>query len=91
MRKIGVLLLLLLLTFSLVGCGENGEAPGAAVVDDEKPFEGTVLELSVAYGGAEGSFDQFTAETGIEIEWISMSTGAKLSQLQAKKGIKDNG
>ena len=98
MKKIGILMLLLLLTFSLVGCGENGEAPGEVngevngeeangeEANGERPFEGTVLELSVAYGGADGSFDQFTEETGIKIEWVSLSTGAKLSQLQAEEG-----
>lgn len=59
----------------------------AQAQDAEKPFEGTVLEVSLAYGGAEPSFDVFTEETGIEIEYINESTGAKLSQLQAEEGL----
>lgn len=90
MKKILVLLLVLVMAFSVFGCGQTEEPEelngdnGAEV--DEKPFAGTVLELSVAYGGADGSFDRFTEETGIEIEWVSLSTGAKLSKLQAEDG-----
>ncbi|NBG88218.1 ABC transporter substrate-binding protein [Isachenkonia alkalipeptolytica] len=105
MRKLGLAVLILMLMFSLIACGqeeepEESEDPGEAVENEEetaegdgeeeaveeKPFEGTVLEVSVAYGGAEDSFEQFTEETGIEIEWVSLSTGAKLSQLQAEEG-----
>lgn len=98
MKKVFGLLLILVLDFSLVACGttetpeEDPGGNGEVVEDvgdaseDEKPYEGTVLEVSVAYGGAEDSFAQFTEETGIEIEWISESTGAKLSQLQAEEG-----
>lgn len=98
-KKILGLLLILLLAFALVACGESNDTPedNGAVVDetpaddevaeeDDKPYEGTVLEVSVAYGGADKSFAQFTEETGIVIEWIEESTGAKLSQLQAEEG-----
>lgn len=98
MKKLWILLMVLVLSLSLGACGQSQEAEepiaeetpveenGQEEVVDEKPFAGTVLELSVAYGGAEGSFDRFTEETGIEIEWVSLSTGAKLSQLQAEDG-----
>lgn len=94
-KKILSLLLILLLVFSLVACkstdvvkDDDDDVVKTSGEDEkeERPYEGTVLEVSVAYGGAENSFDQFTEETGIQIEWISMSTGAKLSQLQAEKG-----
>lgn len=98
-KKILGLLLILILVFALVACGsddatpeDSGDTNGAAEdtvepdEEDEKPYAGTVLEVSLAYGGAEDSFAQFTEETGIEIEWLSESTGAKLSQLQAEEG-----
>src|SRR5678816_3862838 len=94
-KKILSLLLILLLVFSLVACkstdvvkDDDDDVVKTSGEDEkeERPYEGTVLEVSVAYGGAENAFDQFTEETGIQIEWISMSTGAKLSQLQAEKG-----
>lgn len=82
MKKFLSLLSAFALAFSITACGDE------EVVNevDEKPYAGTTLELSVAYGGAEDSFDQFTEETGIEIEWVSMSTGAMLSKLQAEDG-----
>lgn len=94
MKKILSLLLILLLVFSLVACRDTDVVKDDDVVaetsdedeKEERSYEGTVLEVSVAYGGAENSFDQFTEETGIQIEWVSMSTGAKLSQLQAEEG-----
>lgn len=99
MKKILGLLMILILSMALVACSgndtpEENNDTGEEIVEDgnedeadeEKPFEGTVLEVSLAYGGAEDSFDQFTEETGIQIEWISESTGAKLSQLQAEEG-----
>lgn len=98
MKKALQIMLILALLVSLVACGgdsgeeevmgheEVEEAKVEEEQDQDRPFEGTVLELSVAYGGAEGSFDGFTEETGIEIEWVSVSTGAKLSQLQAEEG-----
>lgn len=85
MKKLGIALLILLVTLSLAACG-GPAGPEEEEAGEERPFAGTVLELSVAYGGADGSFAQFTEETGIEIEWVSMSTGAKLAQLQAEDG-----
>ena len=99
-KNIFGLLLILILAFALVACAGEDVVPQDGsdtngLVDDtsqpdedegDKPYAGTVLEVSVAYGGAEDSFDQFTEETGIEIEWESMSTGAKLSQMQAEEG-----
>ncbi|SDY44568.1 ABC transporter substrate-binding protein [Tindallia californiensis] len=102
MRKLLLMMLIVVLAFSLIACGgDNGEGDASVNEEvteaesndveemdekQERPFEGTVLELSVAYGGADGSFEAFTEETGIEIEWVSLSTGAKLSQLQAEDG-----
>lgn len=68
---------------SLVGCSkkvaETQEAPA-------KPFDGTTLSVMLAYGGAEKSFDKFTEETGIKIEYIEISTGKALAKLQAEEG-----
>jgi len=90
MKKWITVLLVLLLVVSLTACGDQeiqGEDP---VVSEEQNsdrlFEGTTLELLVAYGGAENAFDAFMEATGIEIEWMSMSTGAALSKLQAEDG-----
>ena len=52
----------------------------------EKPFEGTTLNVMLAYGGAEAAFDAFTEKTGIKVEYVEISTGKALAQLQAENG-----
>lgn len=52
----------------------------------EKPYEGTTLNVMLAYGGAEAAFDAFTEKTGIKIEYVEISTGKALAQLQAENG-----
>lgn len=97
-RRIITLMLILVMSLTFIsGCAKddsvkdvettNGEASDdVEVSEDDKPFEGTTLEVLVAYGDAEKSFPEFTEETGIEIEWLSMSTGSALAQLQAENG-----
>lgn len=80
---------------SLVGCSTKAETPSAetekteTVVETaavEKPYDGTTLSVMLAYGGAEKSFDKFTEETGIKIEYVEISTGKALAKLQAENG-----
>ena len=52
----------------------------------EKPYEGTTLNVMLAYGGAEAAFDVFTEKTGIKVEYVEISTGKALAQLQAENG-----
>ena len=52
----------------------------------DKPFEGTTLNVMLAYGGADASFDAFTEKTGIKVEYVEISTGKALAQLQAENG-----
>lgn len=52
----------------------------------EKPYEGTMLNVMLAYGGAEAAFDAFTEKTGIKVEYVEISTGKALAQLQAENG-----
>lgn len=103
MKRIIALLLVLVLAFSLVGCGEKAktEDPNVATVEEakvddvkeepvvEKPFEGETLSVLVAYGGADNSFPAFTEKTGIKVEFLSMSTGSALAKLQAEDGKTD--
>lgn len=93
MKKIfSALLATALMMTSMVGCTNNSnsgtpsssEIPSSSVV--EKPFEGTTLNVMLAYGGAEKAFDAFTEKTGIKIEYVSISTGKALAQLQAENG-----
>lgn len=99
MKKfIAILLMLTMVVTFVTGCTkseptpevvppvETGQDKESDPVVNEKPFEGTTLEVLVAYGGAENSFEAFTKETGIKIEWLSMSTGSALAKLQAEDG-----
>lgn len=52
----------------------------------EKPYEGTTLNVMLAYGGAEAAFDAFTEKTGIKVEYVEISTGKALAQFQAENG-----
>ena len=52
----------------------------------EKPYEGTTLNVMLAYGGAEAAFGAFTEKTGIKVEYVEISTGKALAQLQAENG-----
>ena len=52
----------------------------------EKPYDGTTLNVMLAYGGAEAAFDAFTEKTGIKVEYVEISTGKALAQLQAENG-----
>ena len=62
------------------------EAATAAETENEKPYAGTKLSVMLAYGGADASFDAFTEKTGIEVEFVEISTGKALAQLQAEDG-----
>ena len=37
---------------------------------DDRAYEGTTLNVMLAYGGAEKSFDAFTEKTGIKVEYV---------------------
>ena len=53
---------------------------------DDRAYEGTALNVMLAYGGAEKSFDAFTEKTGIKVEYVEISTGKALAQMQAENG-----
>ncbi len=91
MKKIITFILIFVLSFSLVACQNSKpmtdrDAESSANDTNEKPYEGATLSVLVAYGGAENSFDTFTEETGIKVEFLSMSTGSALAKLQAEDG-----
>lgn len=98
MKKQGKLLLLLLLitlTFSLVACGnkadENVEEP---VVETEKmeevtennDLEGTSLNIVATSESYRELFDVFTEKTGVDVEFLSMSSGEVISRTKAEGG-----
>ena len=64
----------------------EAETTKAETETAEKPYEGTTLNVMLAYGGAEAAFDAFTEKTGIKVEYVEISTGKALAQLQAENG-----
>ena len=64
----------------------EAETTKAETEATEKPYEGTTLNVMLAYGGAEAAFDAFTEKTGIKVEYVEISTGKALAQLQAENG-----
>ncbi len=93
-RKNGLIVLLLLTVMAAVmvsGCGgvagptENGvEEPGEETAERTAP--GKPLQIYAAYGGLQEIMDAFTQDTGIPVEFISMSSGEVLSRMRAEKG-----
>ena len=90
MKRFLSLLIVLMLVLGLAGCsGGNNSSSDASPPDDtasDKPYEGVTLGVMLAYGGAEKSFDTFTEKTGIKVEYVEISTGAALAQMQAEGG-----
>ena len=87
MKKLFSLLLCVVMVLSLVACGSKTD-------DTQTPDEPQDIapELSgtmkvVATGDVYGPlFDAFTADTGVEVECLSMSSGEVLSKLRAEGG-----
>ncbi|MDD7401408.1 MAG: ABC transporter substrate-binding protein [Eubacteriales bacterium] len=68
---------------------EETEEKKAEADSKNKDLEGTTLKVLLAYGGADASFPDFTAKTGIKVEFTSISTGKALAQIQAADGVSD--
>lgn len=93
-KRMLALLLVLVMGLGLVACGsdaaQNDKNEQPPVEDTNKAPEapalsGTmkVVATSESYGPL---FDQFTAETGVKVEMLSMSSGEVLSKLRAEGG-----
>lgn len=89
-RILASLLAAAMLTGVFAGCSNSGGQSSSSGTSSseaaEKPYEGTTLNVMLAYGGAEKSFDAFTEKTGIKIEYVEISTGKALAQMQAENG-----
>lgn len=90
MKRIMTLFLTIVLTLSFVGCSKTSNETNDNKSADSKKFEGTTLNVSLAYGGAENTFEEFTKKTGIKVEYVSMSTGEALAKIKAENGNTTN-
>ncbi len=84
-KRIVALLLVLVLSIALVGCGKPAEE-STPEENDAKSLKGTTIKVIAAYGGKEIIFDKFTQETGINVEFLDMSSGEVLARLEAEGG-----
>lgn len=97
-RRIIALLLVLLMSFNLVGCTNKAvekpadnstEKPAetqSTGQNEEKKLEGTTLKVIAAYGNKEQIFEKFSEKTGVKVEFIDMSSGEVLARLEAEGG-----
>lgn len=79
-KKVLSVSLATMLTFGLVACGskEGGDSETTAVTEPLK-----VVTTSETY---KELFDKFTKETGIKVEFLSMSSGEVISKIKAEGG-----
>ncbi len=87
-KRIIMLLLVLVCSVLLAGCGAAGqnasEKDGAG--EAGASLSGTTLQLFTAYGGLDQIFAEFEKDTGIKIEYLDMSSGEVLARIRAEKG-----
>jgi iron(III) transport system substrate-binding protein len=84
-KKALIFLMILMLVFTVVGCGEDNTADTQPTSEQPK-LEGTTLKLFVAYDGEDEIFKAFTEDTGIKIEYLDMSSGEVLARIRAEQG-----
>lgn len=74
-----------MLSFSLVACGSNSENKNASKekTNAEEKVEGTLKIVTTSESYKE-IFDKFTNETGVKVEFLSMSSGEVLSRTLAE-------
>lgn len=100
MKKILSMLLVLAMLLSLAACGSSApaateapatEAPAATEAATEateaKPQLSGTMKVVATSDKYVTLFDKFTAETGVKVELLSMSSGEVLSKLRAEGGV----
>lgn len=93
MKKLLSLLLASALTLSLTACGANSAAPSSASSSAQTSeganaapqLSGTMKVVATSEDYVT-LFDQFTKDTGVAVELLSMSSGEVLSKLRAEGG-----
>lgn len=94
MKKKIAIILSVIMMLTLVACGskatnEPAKTENTTQTTDAKKFEGVTLKAFVSYGKIENAFADFTAKTGIKVEYTPLSTGAALAKLNAEEGKSD--
>jgi len=84
MKLFTVLVILFLALTGLAGCGQETPVDEAAPDPDGQEYD--TLQIYSAYGGQDEIMAAFTEATGIEAEYIDMSSGEVLSRMRAEEG-----
>lgn len=90
--KILVLFTVISMILSLTACDKKEEAskePDIAEedgVEESDDLKGTTLNIVATSESYKELFDKFTDETGIKVEFLSMSSGELLSRIKAEEG-----
>ncbi len=87
-NNILIMLLVLVMAFTLTACGNNEKADDETKETSDKPanLKGTTLNIVATSEDYKDLFDKFTEETGIKVEFLSMSSGEVLSRTKAEGG-----
>lgn len=95
LRNFMALLLVFLLSFSLIACDNSSKATQENTPqetseetsnEESTSLEGTTLRVVATSESYKELFDKFTEETGIKVEFLSMSSGELLSRTKAEGG-----
>lgn len=86
-KKIFAASLATVLALSLVACGSKNDTNKEDVSNEkEKPVITEPLKVITTSETYKGLFDKFTSETGIKVEFLSMSSGEVISKIKAEGG-----
>lgn len=91
LKNLMALIMILVLSFSLVACksktgATQEESKQESTSEEVNSLEGTTLRVVATSENYKELFDKFTEETGIKIEFLSMSSGELLSRTKAEGG-----
>lgn len=90
-KKISVLLLVIILTFSLIGCGndsaQNGQQNEQETLPEEINFGILRIPNDETIAIAEGYFEKYFEEKGIEVNTTVFDSGAEANQALASGSI----
>lgn len=84
LRSIVSLFLIGILTLGLVACGSKKEE--TKNTEEKKDLKGSTIKIIATSEDYKPVFEKFTKETGIKVEFLSMSSGEVISRTKAEGG-----
>ncbi|EPY2278118.1 ABC transporter substrate-binding protein [Clostridium sporogenes] len=84
LKSIVSVFLIGILTVGLVACGSKKEE--SKNTENEKDLKGSTIKIVATSEDYKPVFEKFTKETGIKVEFLSMSSGEVISRIKAEGG-----